>query len=555
MLLSLLACNGTEPEPPTPGEVTWHGDIAPLVQENCVVCHNEDGMQPDIVFSPETAQALAPSMLHEVTSGAMPPFYAEQTEVCDNPWGFAPDPRLSEEDKDLLAAWVDGGAPLGDPDEAAPLPEPPDGKLAAADVEAFPAGQYTTGLIGAVEDEFVCFSIEIGADQDRWLEAYQVLPEDLGVVHHVLIGIDEAGATAAMVDEDGLYDCFGGFGVAATFIGGWIPGASPVEFPEHSAYRVPAGSRIVLQMHYHLLDEARQDGTGVALRWAEDTPVQEAIMGLIGNSNSQNADGTGLQPGEADGGDPRFFIPAGASDHVETMKYQPWEGAPLPLETFLVANHMHYIGRDMRMWVERPGGEDCLVHTPDWDFDWQQFYFYDADSDAAPTVQPGDTLMLECRYDNSLENPAVKKALDEAGLDEPIDVTLGEGSLDEMCIGVLGQVYDVPTSVVGETHSGTVEVRVSSADFGFSEVSCTGPASVADDGSLEGVAACGLDLGGTLYTVMFSLDSSDVEVGVLYLEETIRAPWTGSVEEGITLDVSGDFAGGSVQFEGSIVLD
>jgi hypothetical protein len=32
----------------------------------------------------------------------------------------------------------------------------------------------------------------------------------------------------------------------------------------------------------------------------------------------------------------------------------------------------------------------------------------------------------------------VKKALEDAGMSEPITVTLGEQTLDEMCLGALG---------------------------------------------------------------------------------------------------------------------
>lgn|GEM_PF-5734091 len=419
-------------------------------------------------------------------------------------------------------------------------------------------GKYTTSVGGTVEDEFVCFSIDPGQGAERWLEGYQVLPEDLGVVHHVLVGIDETGASAALADEDGLYDCFGGFGIDATFIGGWIPGASAVEFPEHSAYRLSSDARIVLQMHYHLLDEPRSDGTGVALRFADETPVQEAIVTLIGNAGSQSGDGDGLQPGPADDGEPRFFIPAGATDHTETMRYHPWDAVPREMHTFLVANHMHYIGTDMRLWVgNQDGGEDsCLLHTPTWDFDWQQFYFYDP-SVAAPSARPGDALWLECEFDNSLDNPGLVKALAESGLEEPVDVGLGEGSLDEMCIAVLGMVFDVPVTVPAETHPAVLDLQVSSTDHGFPATDCSGPASLAVEGdTLTGVAACGLDLVGSLFTVELALSGSasggDLDIGVLWLDDQATASWTGSAESAISIDASGTFAGGVVSFTGEI---
>jgi len=543
---------------------TWHADIAPIVAANCVVCHDPDGMQPDLLFDePETASAMAGLIDHAVQEARMPPFYAVETEECENPWGFAVDPRLDEADKALIAAWAAAGGPVGDPETAAPLPEVPSSDLEDADLLAGPAGVHTTSITGEVEDEFICFSIDIGADEERWLEAYQVVPDDLGVVHHVLLGIDEDGESAALVDDEGRYDCFGSFGVNATFIGGWVPGSSPVVFPDHSAVRVPVDARVVLQIHYHLVDEAREDGTGVALRWADETPVQEARIGLIGNAGVQTEDGDGLQPGPDDPDDePVFSIPAGASEHTETMRYHPWNYAPRSSYTFLVGNHMHYIGSDMRVWIEpedQPEDEQCLLHTPTWDFDWQQFYFYDP-SVAAPVANVGDALWLECVYDNSLSNPDVVQALAEAGLDEPVDVTLGEGSLDEMCIVILGEIYDVPVSVDGATHTGTLELSVSSDHHGFGSIPCKGPvgARSSDDG-VDAVGACGLDVAGNLYTVEFEMsaagDEGDASVVVLGVDDTVSLSWSGDLDSGYTLSGSGVMAGGEILFEGTLELE
>jgi hypothetical protein len=108
---------------------------------------------------------------------------------------------------------------------------------------------------------------------------------------------------------------------------------------------------------------------------------------------------------------------------------------------------MHYIGVDARLSVLRAdpaAGEDsesCLLHTPYWDFEWQQFFFYDAATGAAPVIRGGDVLEITCTYDNTLDNPGVQRALAEhPELDEPIDVVLGEGSLDEMCVSLVGVV-------------------------------------------------------------------------------------------------------------------
>ena len=110
-LLLLVACE----EEPTPQEgPTYHQDVAPILAANCLGCHNPEGMQPDVLFSDgESAQEMASMIAGAVGTGAMPPFYAVETEECPNPWGFARDPRLDDDEKAAITAWVAGGAAAG----------------------------------------------------------------------------------------------------------------------------------------------------------------------------------------------------------------------------------------------------------------------------------------------------------------------------------------------------------------------------------------------------------------------------------------------------------
>ena len=110
---------------------------------------------------------------------------------------------------------------------------------------------------------------------------------------------------------------------------------------------------------------------------------------------------------------------------------------------FEIANHMHIVGSDMLTTIKPASGADpwCVLHTPGWDFNWQRIYAYDVPIDQSPRLYPGDELHLRCRYDNTLDNPALAAALSEVGLTEPTDVVLGDETLDEMCIGAIGFAY------------------------------------------------------------------------------------------------------------------
>ncbi|WP_437603865.1 hypothetical protein [Sorangium sp. So ce590] len=45
-------------------------------------------------------------------------------------------------------------------------------------------------------------------------------------------------------------------------------------------------------------------------------------------------------------------------------------------------------------------------------------------------------MSARCLYDNTMDNPFVRRALQEEHLTAPRDIVLGESSLDEMCIGL-----------------------------------------------------------------------------------------------------------------------
>jgi hypothetical protein len=148
------------------------------------------------------------------------------------------------------------------------------------------------------------------------------------------------------------------------------------------------------------------------------------------------------------------MVPANAADHVESMRFtmpsMNQNGDPLP-EIFVygAAAHMHYVGTDMKIKVERDPAsgfpaDECLLHEPAWDFNWQRFYAYDAEISALPRLLPNDKIMLTCRYNNTIDNPGVARALKDANLPSPQDVVLGEQTLNEMCLVMLPLLFKAP---------------------------------------------------------------------------------------------------------------
>ena len=95
-----------------------------------------------------------------------------------------------------------------------------------------------------------------------------------------------------------------------------------------------------------------------------------------------------------------------------------------------VGHHMHQLGSwGSQSVLHEDGTETCMARIDNWDFDWQIGLRL-----AEPVViAPGDRYELSCGWDNSAENQPVV----DGQVLEPQDVAWGEGTTDEMCLGIL----------------------------------------------------------------------------------------------------------------------
>ncbi len=423
---------------------TYARDIAPILASRCTSCHSEGNLAPFALDTYADASLLAEAVAGSVESGAMPPWFAIETDDCTPMLPFKDDLRLSDEEIGLLRAWADAGAPEGDPASAADLPASISLSIENPTLEIpFPV-DYT---VDGEADQLVCFVLDPQVTEMQWVTEIQLVAGNAKVDHHGLIVQDVNGELA---DGPEVFDCFNAPSVPSFLMNTWTPGAVPMKTPETSAMPLYPGSRLVVQMHYHpSADGPEVDRSTVQLVFSNEQPEWAAAQALIGNDSRQSSDGSGLQPGPDDTtSDAEFVIPAGARGHTETILYV--QDFPIRVPLFSVGTHMHYVGTDMQIdYLPRndESREECLIDTP-WDFNWQRTYSFDVPIDELPKMGPGDALRLTCTYDNSMDNPAVRDALAEQGLTEPQDVRLGESTLDEMCLGLFGIL--IPPDLVGE---------------------------------------------------------------------------------------------------------
>lgn len=412
---------------------TFYADVAYILHDNCLHCHSDGQIGGFSLEAYEDASPLATLIVDMTSSGQMPPFNAHVTDDCEQRYPWKDDPRLSPEDLETLRVWADAGAPAGDPADGPPPYQLAPDELPGVSVTLTPSEPFT---VDGEDDIFECVVYDPELEADAIVNGIHIVPTDTSVAHHALTFVvprDEAG------DEE-RFPCFGSPG--QQLVHAWAPGGQPFDLPEGVGIKMTPDDVLVVQMHYHPSGEPTEDNSAIQLRYTDEEP--EWLFQVVLPGNARDA-GDGLLPDPDDRDGPEFRIPAGSADHVEEMTYTvPELPIPLQIPILTVATHMHYVGTDMRLSIERADpkegqpAEECLIRTPEWDFNWQRFYQFDVPIDELPTATSNDVLRMKCTYDNTKQNRFVKKALEDQGMSEPIDVQLGETTLDEMCLGPLG---------------------------------------------------------------------------------------------------------------------
>lgn len=399
---------------------TFHRDVEPIVQKHCQDCHRPGQVAPFSLLTFEQVRKRADDIVTVTDDRLMPPWHAS-TEVG----GPFKDARvLTETERKTLADWVSADSPEGDPKDAPPGREfTSDWPLGTPDL-ILTAQPYTLAADGP--DEFRVFVIPSGLTEGRWIKTVDFKPGNRKVVHHILSAFDTRGLarTLDQADPEAGYHSVGGYGqlpsglpmIPSGGLGGWAPGKAPRPLPEQVGRYIPAGSDVLLQIHYHRDGKAETDTTSIGLYFAKEPIDKQVRTGMI---LPDRAPGTFR---------PSLSIPAGSANHEVRGSLT----VPYDIHLTALVPHMHWLGKDMRIDAKLPDGTVKTVILIDrWDFNWQDTYDL-----ATPVALPkGTRLEMTAHFDNSAANPSNPSH-------PPIDVHWGEQTTNEMCIGFFQATKD-----------------------------------------------------------------------------------------------------------------
>lgn len=406
---------------------TYWRDGKAVLDRHCADCHVSGDIAPFALTTYAEVAAVAPILPLAIEAGTMPPW--PPGEDCNE---YRHNRSLSEQERELLLTWLAEGAPEGDPADEPPPTNDGESVVFEPDVTLTMPEPYTPTQS---PDEYRCFVIPWDGPQP-WVTGFNVRPDQRSIVHHVIafaIDPEQVAMVEALDDaEDGPgYTCFGNSGVQdARWLGSWAPGGEPAVFPAGTGARLEPGSRVVMQVHYNTASSgpvADQSSIELSLADAVERP-------LVVTPATNVAWVVGATP---------MTIPAGDPDvtHSTLIDLRTGYWGTRTAETGAAANedlllhsvglHMHQLGVSARLSIVRnqDASEECALDIPHWDFNWQAGY----DLAEPIRIHPGDKLSLQCWWDNSPENQAIVGGEKL----EPIDVAWGDGTRDEMCLGIL----------------------------------------------------------------------------------------------------------------------
>lgn len=390
---------------------TWSDSVAAVVGQRCVSCHHQGGAAPFALETYEAAAPMAGAIADAVAAGRMPPWLPNPD--CRH---FEAERLMPAAEREVLAAWAAAGAPAGDATtlalDPAEVVDPGPPSVIASPLEAYAPDP-------ARPDDYRCFPLDAAFPAETYVVGTHVLPDVVPIVHHVLVYVvpeERLADMQALDDRDPGpgYTCYGGTDLGNVGpMAAWVPGYQPQRFPEGVAAVIPAGSRLIMQVHYNTLSaESEPDLTGIHL-WTSESPPTLALR-------SRPLANLGIE------------IPAGEAESTHTMEIN--QNGREPWTIVGVGPHMHLLGRSIRVDAITAQGETCLVDIPRWNFNWQQNYRFLPEEPVV--LQPAEKLRLTCVFDNSPENQPVINGEQLP----PRDVTWGEGTQDEMCLAFINVV-------------------------------------------------------------------------------------------------------------------
>jgi hypothetical protein len=321
---------------------------------------------------------------------------------------------------------------------------------------------YTPKAPPGATDDYHCTLVNPHVTHNSFIVSSQFYPNSIEVHHAILFLVppDEVAAAKAANPGGKGWTCFGetalpGTGLAqiaeTPWLTAWAPGHGEDVLPQGTGVKFPAGSMVIMQIHYNLLRGDKPVQAKLTLHTVPastplkplslelmpappDIPCPAGVTGPLCNRTA-SLDDLGKRFGASAVGFDDFlesFCGRNSNDPPAGDTTSCTWPVQAGQEIVRLGVHMHLLGRGMQI-VLNPGtlSAKTLLNVTDYNFDYQRSYTL-----KTPVLtSPGDTIGVTCTYD-----PTLRQELPQLRKLPPRYVTWGDGSSDEMCLALIQTV-------------------------------------------------------------------------------------------------------------------
>jgi len=243
----LMTTRHTEAHKAITSKYTYNEHVFPILRDRCARCHYQGGPTPMSLTTFQDAIPWAESIREQLVGEKMPPWYADPTGP-----GVKGGHTISIRELDILVTWATGGNPLGNASvELTPVAPPAAWRAGTPDLLVKMPAAYE--VPAGTQEEDREFILPTGLTEEKWIKTADLMPGERSMVRDATIAIDNGPVIAT-----------------------WVPGYEAISAPSGTAFKLPAGAKLKLKMHYKKswMDEqnAKSDQSTVGLYFT-DAPL------------------------------------------------------------------------------------------------------------------------------------------------------------------------------------------------------------------------------------------------------------------------------------------
>ncbi len=355
-------------------------DVIKIITDNCIKCHYSNDFGNLNFSNPDNVYFNSSLIKYVVSKAIMPPWRADTSFHC-----FINDRRLKPEEIKAIEDWIPTVNKIKNKSTKKQ-------SIKGNDLDYYKKPDLILSLPKPFKiqdnnkDVFVTYLLKTNLKVNKYISAIAIKPSNKKELHHARVEIDSSGFFNKKINTDGYFETSSIENESdiallnSKPIAIYLPGLFYNKFPKGTAYPLSVKDKIILHLHYAPSTIEQEDQTEVWIYYS-DVPNPNIVVYNNGRLNDYS-----------------IILPP---DSITTVSFK---STPLnnDFTIFALQLHMHLLGKSIKLEAVTPSNDTInLLNIPNWDFNWQEYYYYNK----MVTIPKGSVFITTSVFDNTNENP------------------------------------------------------------------------------------------------------------------------------------------------------